>query len=246
MKRLTPTLSNFVVVGLLALPIVAGAAGPPVAVPVVETGSTAFLSSVWLAFVGEDGSKLGKWLVAGVEAQLLVSQVVESLLQSAERGETDAQKALADCYARGFGVPADEKVAFGWYRKAAEGGDPPAQLVVGICYFQGKGVDKDEKAGIGWFRRAADNGIADAYCLMGLCYAEGRGTPVNFSEARKWLKKAADQGDAAAQYQLGMFCAEGCGIPVSFSEARQWLRKAAAQGHAEAGEAVRVLERYSE
>src|SRR5438552_464827 len=61
----------------------------------------------------------------------------------AEKGDRDAQLALADMYLRGYGVAADPAIAARWFRKAAEQGDPRAQTNLGFLYEQGKGVARD-------------------------------------------------------------------------------------------------------
>ena len=62
---------------------------------------------------------------------------------AADKGDRDAQLALADMYLRGYGVTADPAVAARWFRKAADQGDPRAQTNLGFLYEQGKGVARD-------------------------------------------------------------------------------------------------------
>src|ERR1700748_3729495 len=55
---------------------------------------------------------------------------------AAEKGDRDAQLALADMYLRGYGVAADPVIAARWFRKAADQGDPRAQTNLGFLYEQ--------------------------------------------------------------------------------------------------------------
>jgi TPR repeat protein len=69
---------------------------------------------------------------------------------AAERGDRDAQLALADMYLRGYGVATDPAVAARWFRKAADQGDPRAQTNLGFLYEQGKGVARDFEEAAKW------------------------------------------------------------------------------------------------
>ncbi len=63
--------------------------------------------------------------------------------KAAEQGDARAQVDLGVAYAKGEGVPKDEKQAVDWYRKAAEQGDAGAQCNLGILCANGIGVPQD-------------------------------------------------------------------------------------------------------
>jgi TPR repeat protein len=65
--------------------------------------------------------------------------------ESAEAGEVDAQRAVADAYFGGRGVKADHKEARKWYQKAADQKDPQAMRRLGEMYVSGDGGKKDVK-----------------------------------------------------------------------------------------------------
>src|SRR5258708_32003376 len=68
----------------------------------------------------------------------------ERLLESARKGDAEAQFELAKNYETGrIGLPKDLSEAEHWYRAAAVQGDPYAQASLGIMYNFGKGVGKD-------------------------------------------------------------------------------------------------------
>ena len=72
----------------------------------------------------------------------------------AEQGAAAAQLSLAEFYAMGRGVPADEAQASKWYEKAAEQGYGRAQVSLGTLYHQGKGVAQDLVKAHMWYTLA--------------------------------------------------------------------------------------------
>jgi TPR repeat protein len=67
----------------------------------------------------------------------------ERLLESAQKGDADAQFELGKNYETGIGLPKDLAQAQHWYHAAADQGDPYALASLGILYNFGKGVQKD-------------------------------------------------------------------------------------------------------
>ena len=76
----------------------------------------------------------------------------------AEQGDSDAQNWLGFMYAKGEGVPEDDKIALKWYRLAAEQRNVEAQHNIGHAYHNGFGVPQNYKTAIKWFRFAAKQG----------------------------------------------------------------------------------------
>jgi TPR repeat protein len=95
----------------------------------------------------------------------------------AEQGDAWAQNNLGVMYAKGRGVPQDDKEAIRWFRKAAEQGNANAQAALGVMYEEGRGVPQDFKEAIRWFRKAAEQGDAGAQAMLGIMYEGGRGVP---------------------------------------------------------------------
>lgn len=85
-------------------------------------------------------------------------------LPLAERGDVEAQVALANMYLLGVGVPQDDGQAVKWYRRAAEQGEVIAQINLGELYAAGRGVARDGVLAYMWFSLAAAQGHS---------YAEG-------------------------------------------------------------------------
>ncbi|WP_244060847.1 tetratricopeptide repeat protein, partial [Aeromonas caviae] len=69
-----------------------------------------------------------------------------------------AQFNLGLIYAKGQGVPQDDKQAVIWLRKAAEQGNVEAQNNLAVLYAEGQGVPQDYKQAHAWFSVAAANG----------------------------------------------------------------------------------------
>jgi len=148
----------------------------------------------------------------------------------ADKGDPEAQLALAFLYSRGLGVDRNPKKALKWCRKAAEQGYARAQWQLSLYYANGEGVKMDKVEGTRWIRRAADQGLAEAEFNLGLCYANGEGVDRNTAEAAAWYRKAADQGLPEAQAELGNCYLEGNGVPKDIPEGLRWTRLAAEQG----------------
>src|ERR1700756_2465255 len=79
---------------------------------------------------------------------------LETVRKAAERGDAEAQIALAKAYFNGNGAPKDENQAFEWVRKAAEQGHPKAQYDLGVFYNRGLGVQRDTAEAVKWYRKS--------------------------------------------------------------------------------------------
>lgn len=76
------------------------------------------------------------------------------LLRVAARTRPEAMYDLAVCFAKGQGVPKDEREAFRLYKKAARRGDADAIHEVGRCLYWGTGTTRN--------RVLADRSLAEA------------------------------------------------------------------------------------
>jgi TPR repeat protein len=75
------------------------------------------------------------------------------VLSAAERGEPQAQHAIAICYEEGEGVKSDLAAAFRWYVRAATRGYPFAVEAVARCYENGIGTRANRQKSQFWLRR---------------------------------------------------------------------------------------------
>jgi len=152
----------------------------------------------------------------------------------AEKGDSDAQHAMALCFSEGIGVATNSEQAISWHLKAAQQSHSGSQFLLGLRYFNGDGVRKDRAVAVSWFRKAADRGHLDAQVELGLCLADGAGVLKNSDEAASWYRKSAVGGNARAQYNLGLCFLSGDGVEKNGEEAVLWFRKAAEQNYVSA------------
>lgn len=180
--------------------------------------------------VGEDFESVAKY-----------TQAALWLRKGAERGDPEAQYALASLYKGGLGVSENDELAVAWYRKAAGQGYADAQYQLGSCYSHGIGVQRDQEQAVFWLRKAADQGNSDAEFLLALLIEAGLGTTKDVAAAASLYERAAQQNNHFAQYDLGLHYEAGQGVPQDFGQAALWYSKAASQGDADAQNALAQL-----
>jgi TPR repeat protein len=79
----------------------------------------------------------------------------ERLLESAQKGDAEAQFELGKNYETGrIGLPKDLVQAEHWYRLAADQGDPFAEASLALLYQFGKGVRQDSLQALMWYEVA--------------------------------------------------------------------------------------------
>ena len=127
---------------------------------------------------------------------------IQRLRMQAERGDVEAQFALAQAHDRGRDVPKDKTEAVRLYRLAATQGDTFAQNALGDKYWEGTGVPKDDTQAVRWWRLAAAQGFAPAQHSLGkILSGGGQGVPTDKTQAYMWLALSAAQGDEEAGRQ---------------------------------------------
>ncbi len=130
------------------------------------------------------------------------SSSIQRLRTQAERGNVEAQFALAQAYDRGRDVPKDKTEAVRWYRLAATQGDAFAQNALGDNYWEGTGVPKDDTQATRWWRLAAAQGFSPAQHSLGkILSGGGQGVRTDKPQAYMWLALSAAQGDEEAGRQ---------------------------------------------
>jgi TPR repeat protein len=193
------------------------------------------------------------WLKKGTEFR--GRQLYEDAFRCFERGiqldpnNPELQFMLGDSFDLGWGVPQDERKAFGWMRKSAKQGYADAQDRLAWMFSSeldgldsiAYGVRCDVAESTRWWRKAAEQGHARAQEMLGISYREGVGVPKDFAQSAFWLRKAAEQGDRLAQCELGDLYAQGHGVPKDDEQAEIWYRKAAEQGDSDAQAALATM-----
>jgi TPR repeat protein len=158
-------------------------------------------------------------------------EAVSLLTPSAEKGNADAQYALA--VALLSARPAQTEKALTWLEKAARAEHVLALFVLG----QAEAASANPsviKQGTLRVKRAAELGYAPAQ--FGLAVFHDGGTALNKSpeEAARWYRAAADQGHTVAQTRLGSLYERGLGVKTDIKLADRWYRAAAEAAYTEA------------
>lgn len=108
----------------------------------------------------------------------------------ADGGNADAQFNLAQAYRLGRGVPADEGLAQGWYRRAADQGHPQAQANYGLLLYQ----NGDPRGAMPWLEKAAERGDPRAQYVVGTALFNGDPLPRDWVRAYALMSRAAGSG----------------------------------------------------
>jgi uncharacterized protein len=153
----------------------------------------------------------------------------QALLARAQRGDQEAEWAVADRYGDGcknhngkIVVRRSRRKAAKWFRRAAEHGLTPAQNTLGVLLSNGDGIRKNVNEAFLWLRKAFHAGDSCAAHNIALTYREIG----DLRTAVKWFRKAADAGDDDALIQLGIHYYWGKGTRKNTKEAVRCFRKA--------------------
>ena len=107
---------------------------------------------------------------------------------------------LAECHAKGIGVPPDPEKARGLFHEAAAKGDPHAEYWLGILCLNREGGDRERA--LAHLKAAACAGDRAALLAYGeLLMKEGG----DMMAAYYWLSLAADRGSRKAESDLARF-----------------------------------------
>lgn len=159
------------------------------------------------------------------------TDLFNSTLRAANRGDISAISNLGFMYVKGIGVKQNEKDGLELYRKAAELGHMTSQFNLGVMHAKGRGVKQNYAEALKWYLMAAEQGDITAQTTVATMYSKGIGCARNTEEALYWYHEAANKNDVHAQYNLGNIYAKGIGIDSNASEAFLWYQKAAEQEH---------------
>src|ERR1043166_10323982 len=81
-------------------------------------------------------------------------------LKFAQKGDSEAQHSLGECYYYGREVSQDYEKAFKWYSRSANNGFSEGQISLGDCYKLGRGITQDYKKAFECYSKSAFNGSA--------------------------------------------------------------------------------------
>lgn len=150
----------------------------------------------------------------------------------AEKGDPASQTLIAEIYARGMGVPADQKLAAEWYGKAAENGVTEAQFRYAALLLQGTYIQKDKKKAEELMHKAAEGGNAMAQFNYAQMLMQKHPGTIGLDLAFPWFEKAAEANLADGEYALSQIYANGTDkIARDDKHAREYLILAARKGY---------------
>lgn len=148
---------------------------------------------------------------------------------AADRGDPQAQFALAAATLRGEGAPQDKAAAKALLLKAAAKGHAGAMYNLGVMAIDSD--IQDFKSAADYFRKAAEGGNMDGAYSLAVLYREGRGVPQDIREAAKWMRLAADDHIGAAEVELGIMTFNGEGVPKDEAAAAKLFLRAASRNN---------------
>ncbi|OAD70919.1 hypothetical protein PHYBLDRAFT_114932, partial [Phycomyces blakesleeanus NRRL 1555(-)] len=143
--------------------------------------------------------------------------------RAASHGGVRALGLVGFCFEHGYGVPADHRAAFSYYRKAAANkGHRTALYSLGLYYINGlEGITRNIPRARECFNQAAQKGLTCAMTALATLYRNAymsnelpeRKTESQCELAVQWYQRAALLGDATAQRELGLLHGAGLGVP---------------------------------
>lgn len=148
---------------------------------------------------------------------------LSALMESAEKGDIEAQFLLGMIYQKGrLGLPRNKIEALRWLEKASRGGHTEARAI--LANIQGSGSTP----------------------VTTVPYTSPAVTPVpaSLNSADSYIKnlwRRANQGERQAQYTLAYKLEHGQGVQRNREEAIRWYKEAAVRGDSDAVSALRRL-----
>ena len=141
----------------------------------------------------------------------------------ADKGNIDAQLAVADAALNCNCVDDGTNMAFKYYRMAAKQGDAYALRQMGWIY-NVKGDDKDEAAV--YYQAAADMGDLESQIELGDLYRDGVGGAATEKLSPKYYLMAAAQGDGRAYARMARLY--GTGGPIAADPTKAYVAQSIA------------------
>lgn len=148
---------------------------------------------------------------------------LDRIMLSAEKGDVEAQKFLAQCYSEGTnGLRKNNVQAFVWTKAVAEQGDGEYEYILSQLYSKGIGTPKDSKAMMEWMEKSAQHGYALAMSNLGFLYFMSG----QYKESIPLLEGALKKGETLPYYMLGKAYLKGNGVEQNYTKAFQHLNAA--------------------
>lgn len=173
---------------------------------------------------------LGALLLNHIKTKPAERAAVEHFMAAARMGHVEAQIALAECHALGWGVAKNQKYAETWYKKAASSGSVDALFFTASFYNNHPEL----------------NVSPVEYAMQSISLGDNRAMPVlsdyyrhcdgaSSDECKKksyyWLIRAARSGDPESKYNLGLMYKDGYATNINPARALRWVSASAADGY---------------
>ncbi|WP_305846257.1 SEL1-like repeat protein [Photobacterium kishitanii] len=171
--------------------------------------------------------------ISYLELNRNISQAINLLQQSAEKGHKYSHLLLGDIYHHGlYDIPIDTKKSFTHLKTAAENELPEALFDLAILSIDNlELIDNDINIAINNLKSADEKGYPAASFELAKLYDQGELIKQDFNEAIYWYKKSASHGNNKAMYNLASIYINGDGVNSSISQAEYWLKKSALKGN---------------
>lgn len=150
----------------------------------------------------------------------------EWCLDQAERGNPEAQHAIAKLFQAGIFGGQDQSAAYQWCSRAVESGYVPALHMLA-------GLEADQKKSVELFEAAANLNYAPALVALATMYLAEDASPRGMIRARGYLERAVALGDSAARIILGNLLIES-DVLSETTRGLKLMEASALQGNASA------------
>lgn len=155
-------------------------------------------------------ASIGQAIGSSMEARENAMSSFQNLLDSAERGDVQAQWSVAQYYENGsYYISRDYEKAFYWYKRGAEQGNSSCQGKVGMFYLWGVGTKQDIKEAFSWFLKGAEQGNASCQEKVADFYVSGDSGEKNPKKAYEWYVAGAKKGNPNCKLKLGDYLLRG-------------------------------------
>ena len=185
-------------------------------------------------------TKVGIEQGAGTENLLSTGQEDAALaytrsIESARKGDSEAQRQVAMLYLEGRGVERDREKGLFWLRKLGWKGGARDQLFLGKYLLSEPNVAQaGREEAFSWVLRSARNGSTEGRRLIASMYLAGKGEESDPVKGVYWLEKLAEEGDVEALKTLGWMAYDGETLHRDRQVAYTYFLQAARQGDNEA------------
>lgn len=122
-----------------------------------------------------------------------INQAIQYYIQSADKGNSDAQLVVGLRYYIGSKVKKNYTLAVKYFKRAAVQGNTTALFRFGLCHYHGHGVRQSYNVAVGYLRPAANKGHPEAAYYLGRCYEEGNGVKKDIVLAARFYRKSAEK-----------------------------------------------------